>query len=79
MSQKWEYMYFTAMNGVVGSINGEESKEFKMGFFGTYKGKKMHELLCELGDDGWEAVGITSEIVPSAYRSDTILLKRPKG
>ena len=67
--QKWEHMVIRTYGGVVMTINGKKVAELAGG---QPVGEMLHEFLSDVGEDGWEVVGM------AGVREGTeIVLKRP--
>lgn len=67
--QKWEHMVIRSYGGVVMTINGQEAAEL---VGGQPVGEMLYEFLSDVGEDGWEVVGM------AGVREGTeIVLKRP--
>ena len=67
--QKWEHMVIRSYGGVVMHVNGQETAKM----VGTQPvGEMLYEFLGNVGEDGWEVVGM------AGVREGTeIVLKRP--
>jgi hypothetical protein len=67
--QKWEYMELREYNSIVAQINNEQVSK---GLLFT-KGKKVYVALNELGQEGWELVGMGQDRMGGL----NYVLKRP--
>ncbi|MEG4942117.1 hypothetical protein [Microcoleus sp. F4-D5] len=71
--QKWEYLFVDANMYPFGNklislyVNGEEQRDWKQG--------SLHLFVNQLGDDGWELVGLSHD---SKYDQNSLIFKRPK-
>lgn len=66
--QKWEYLWIrVAPNDRVFSINERSIGEVPL--FRQTKGPSIWEVMNELGEQGWEAVGVADSYI--------IVMKRP--
>jgi len=77
--QQWEYRVLTVDNGKVMNINNQQIGKYVI--FKGAQGPDLHEVLNQMGKEGWELVGI-SPITGTGERADTVricvVLKRPQ-
>lgn len=76
--QLWEYLTLCVRQGIVVSAN--EQMIAKESFWSGIKGQSLHHFLNELGNLGWEAIGV-SPITGTGSVPDNVdlivILKRP--
>lgn len=77
--QRWEYTVLTVREGIVVSANGRMVA--KQNFLGEIKeGPGLFHFLNELGQSGWEVVGVSPITGSGDFRSAvelTVILKKP--
>jgi hypothetical protein len=73
--QKWQYMTlrasWTSTNLKITHINGVRFAEVRM--FEETKSATLYDFLNDLGQDGWEVVGFSSDMT----EAQNLILKRP--
>lgn len=76
--QLWEYLTLTVRNGIVVTANGETIA--KESIWSGVRGQPVHHYLNELGELGWEVVGVSPIIgeggIPITFEL-VVILKRP--
>lgn len=72
--QKWEYLHIRADHGEVRTVNGQPLDKIQPGSGMPVRGQDLHELLSEVGEDGWDLV---SHQIPNVG-TEVFVFKRPK-
>lgn len=72
--QKWEYLHVRVDSQEVRMVNGQPLEQLQPGSGLYVKGQHFHELLLQVGEDGWDLV---SHKIPN-LGTEVLIFRRPK-